>query len=82
MIRDILQFLVPENEPGIFPELGKLVEQVIVLNESLKSKRLHAEIEQIKSHMQHCESRINELAYGLYGLTEDEIKIIDEQNPA
>jgi type I restriction-modification system DNA methylase subunit len=77
MIRDILQFPVPENEPAIFPELGKLVEQVIVLNESLKSKKLHSEIEQIKSHIQHCESRIDELVYELYGLTEEEIGMVE-----
>jgi len=36
------------------------------------------QIEQIKSRIEYCEDKINEIVYELYGLTEEEVKIIEK----
>ena len=43
-----------------------------------KTATLPNQIEQIKSMIGYCEDKINEIVYGLYGLTEEEIKMIEK----
>jgi len=39
--------------------------------------KLQTKINQQQSKIDYCESMINEIVYQLYGLTEDEIKIVE-----
>ena len=48
------------------------------MNEELKEEKLPNRIEQIKQRIEYSEEKINELVYELYGLTEEEIKIVSE----
>jgi type I restriction-modification system DNA methylase subunit len=57
-------------------EIINLVEQIIQLNAKIKQEKLESNITTIKSKIEYCESRINEIVFTLYGLTEDEIKIL------
>jgi len=57
-------------------EIISLVEQIIQLNLKIKKEKLDSNITTIKSKIEYCESRINEIVFRLYGLTEDEIKIL------
>lgn len=57
--------------------IEQLVEQVLGLNSELHSCRIPDRIEQLKSHIYHTENKINELVYQIYGLTEEEIGIIE-----
>ena len=57
-------------------EIISLVEQIIQLNLKIKKEKLDSNITTIKSKIEYCESRINEIVFMLYGLTEDEIKIL------
>jgi len=43
-----------------------------------KTATLPNQIEQIKSRIAYSEDKINEIVYGLYGLTEEEIKMIEK----
>lgn len=78
MIRDILQFPIPEINKSISHELEKLVDQLLQLNHDKQEINLSASLEQLESKIDHCESRINELVYRLYELTPEEIKIVED----
>lgn len=78
MIRDILQFPIPDVSNKNDKELNKHVDLLLNLNEELKDAKLPSKQEQIKQRIAHSEDRINALVYELYELTADEIKIIEE----
>jgi hypothetical protein len=44
----------------------------------LQTATLPERIEQIKSRIGYCEDKINEIVYGLYGLTEEDIGMIEK----
>jgi type I restriction-modification system DNA methylase subunit len=58
-------------------EIIKLVDQLLNLNEQLPKTTLATEREQLQSHIAHSEERLNALVYALYGLTADEIAIVE-----
>lgn len=58
-------------------ELAKLVDQLAKLNEEKADTKLQTKINQIESKIDYCESRINEIVYQLYGLTAEEIIIVE-----
>jgi type I restriction-modification system DNA methylase subunit len=77
MIRDILKFPIPEINEKIDNELNKLTSQLLNLNEELQTVTLDSRREQIQGKINYCETRINEIVYQLYGLTEEEIKTVE-----
>jgi uncharacterized protein Yka (UPF0111/DUF47 family) len=77
MIRDILQFPLPVIDKINDAELNKLVDQLLQLNEEKAETKLETRVTRLESKIDYCESRINEIVYQLYGLTEDEIKIVE-----
>lgn len=77
MIRDILQFPIPEIDKKNDTELNKLVDQLLQLNEEKGKVKLQTKINQLQSKIDYCEGRINEIVYQLYGLTKEEIKIVE-----
>lgn len=58
-------------------EIVKLVDQLLMLNEEKVKVKLQTRISEIESKIDYCEKRINEIVYQLYGLTEDEIRIVE-----
>ncbi len=56
----------------------QLVDDILKLNEQLQSTKLETQRQQIQRTIDHAEKKIDELVYELYGLTEDEIKIVEE----
>lgn len=77
MIRDILQFPIPNIDQPQDSELNGLVAQVLHLNQENSSAKLPAKIEQLVSKIEYCENRINHIVYKLYALTEEEIKMVE-----
>ena len=77
MIRDILQFPIPEIKSKFDMELTKHVDLLLKLKEEIKDKKIPSKIEQLKQRIEHSEEKINHLVYELYELTEAEIKIIE-----
>ena len=53
------------------------VDLLLKLNKELQVSKLPTEIDQIKQRIEHSEDKINQLVYELYGLTKEEIKIIE-----
>ena len=77
MIRDILQFPIPEINSKSDDELNKNVDLIIKLYEELKKAKLQSQVGQIKQRIDHSEEKINQLVYELYELTDDDIKIVE-----
>lgn len=57
-------------------DLDKLVDQLLQLNKEIHTETLDTKRQQIQGKIDYCENKINQLVYQLYGLTEEEIKII------
>jgi peptidoglycan hydrolase CwlO-like protein len=60
-------------------EIVKLVNQLLKLNEEKAEVKLQTKITQLQSKIDYCEGRINEIVYQLYGLTKEEIKIVEKK---
>ncbi len=58
-------------------EIVKLVDQLLKLNKEKSETKLQSKMELIQNKIDYCEDRINEIVYELYGLTKDEIKIVE-----
>ena len=58
-------------------EIIRIVEHIITLHTELSVCKLADRVDQIKSQINHFEIKINELVYRLYGLTEEEISILE-----
>src|SRR3990172_10005542 len=54
----------------------KLFLGYLKLNDELQAIKLETQLQQIQRTIDHAERKINELVYGLYGLSQEEIKII------
>lgn len=66
-----------ETEQAAEAEIIKLVDQLLKLNQEKAETKLATKISQLENRIDYCENKINEIVYQLYGLTEDEIKIIE-----
>ena len=69
-----LQFARVENRDDSFPQ----VESLLPLNKEKQHDKLESQAAQIQSRIDFHEEKINEAVYRLYGLTEEEIKIVEE----
>ncbi|NHB70382.1 Eco57I restriction-modification methylase domain-containing protein [Perlabentimonas gracilis] len=77
MIRDILEFPIPDLNEKNNEELGGLVNQIIKLNEELKNQKLPHRIEQLKLQIEHIDSRIDKFVYSIFNVSEKEIITIE-----
>ncbi len=66
-----------ENEKSLHDEIVKLVEKMFVLNKELNETKLPYETNNIKRQITNTDKTIDSLVYKLYGLTNDEIKIVE-----
>lgn len=58
-------------------EMVKLVDTMLQLNKDLQNTKLPQEQEQLKQRIDYTDKKIDSLVYELYGLTEEEIKIVE-----
>jgi type I restriction-modification system DNA methylase subunit len=58
-------------------EIVKSVELVLSLKKDLKTTRLESSVKQLQTRIDHTEKKIDSLVYELYGLTPEEIKIVE-----
>lgn len=69
---------IKENPKDIeYNEIINLVSQLLQLNKEKQEVKLQSRLEQIQTKIDYCENRIDQLVYQLYGLTEEEVKIIE-----
>ena len=76
----ILSIPVPtinKQNKNLHDEIEKLSNQLLQLNAEKQLQTLQSKIDQLQSRIDFCEQRINEIVYELYGLTTDEIKVIE-----
>ena len=57
----------------------KLVDNLLNLNKQMQTTKLEFQRQQIQSTIDHSEKKIDELVYELYGLSEEEIEIIEKK---
>ena len=58
-------------------EIVKLTEQILNLIKDQQTETLPERKEQLQTRIEYSEGKIDEIVYGLYGLTEEEIKIVE-----
>lgn len=58
-------------------EIVKLVDQLLHLNVEKSETKLQTKLAQLEGKIEYCENKINELVYGLYELTAEEIAIVE-----
>jgi hypothetical protein len=61
----------------VHDKLVSLVERMLELHKRLPSVRTPQEQEMVKREIESTEGQIDRLVYELYGLTEEEIKIVE-----
>jgi hypothetical protein len=59
-------------------EIIRNVEYLLQLNKEKQSATLQSQIDQIQSRIDYYEDKINLAVYQLYGLTQEEIKIVED----
>ncbi len=75
LIKDLLNIPLPEALPEYHTRLVSLVERMLALHK--QSPRTPQEQEMVKREIESTDKGIDKLVYELYGLTEDEIKIVE-----
>lgn len=77
MIRDILQFPIPIAENLFHGQIVKLVETMLQLQQQKQTITLPEQVQQLEQRIAYTDDRINEKVYTLYGLTEEEVKVVE-----
>ena len=58
-------------------EIITLVDQLLFLHQEKSTTKLESSLAQIQGKIDYCERRVDELVYELYGLTEEERKVVE-----
>ncbi len=66
-----------KEEVKIYNEIISLVDQLLQLHQERAVTKLESKLVQIQTKIDYCEGRVDELVYGLYGLTEEERKVVE-----
>lgn len=66
-----------KEETLLRDEIINLVDQTLQLNAEKQQSTLTTKTEQLQNRIDYCEQRINEIVYELYGLTKEEISLIE-----
>ncbi|MBA7586037.1 hypothetical protein ES708_28033 [subsurface metagenome] len=74
----VIDFAISE-EKGKHDQIIKLVAKLLKLNTQLQNTKLETQREQIQRTINHTEKKIDELVYGVYGLSKKEIEIVESK---
>lgn len=66
-----------KKETFLHDEIVTLVDTILQLNKQLQEATLPHQQEQLKQRIAFTDKKIDALAYELYGLTEEEVKIVE-----
>ena len=78
----ILSIPVPtitDENKRLHNEIVRLVDAMIDLNKQKQQVTLPNQIEPLEQRIEHSDKKIDQLVYQLYGLTAEEIKIVESQ---
>ena len=70
--------MVKPNQENQKKLLEQLVYDIISLNKEKQQTTLPEKLEQLQHRIDYTDDKINKLVYELYGLTEEEIKIVEK----
>ncbi len=79
MTREEIQKIVLEIlvlQPTLDAE-KKYTDQLLQLHQEKSTTKLQSSLAQIQGKIDYCEGRVDELVYELYGLTEEERKVVE-----
>jgi hypothetical protein len=66
-----------KSDKKVHDDVVCLVDQLLKLNEEKSKTKLPTNLSQIETKIAYCEDKINSLVYQLYGLNEEEIRIVE-----
>jgi len=78
MIRDILKFAIPYPPKNKRDIMVEMVDQMLDLHKKQQDAKIETEKNLFKKQIQILDRQIDQLVYQLYQLSDDEIKIIEE----
>ncbi len=78
LLQDLRNLPLPNAEIEIQKDIENLVNLLLQLISEKSETRLPVKIQQLETKIDFCETKINQLVYHLYELTEGEIKIVEE----
>jgi len=73
-----IEFINPSDKKG-HDEIVTLVDRILELHKQLKKVKFDSEKVPIQRQIAATDRKIDELVYELYGLTEEEVRIVEEQ---
>ncbi len=79
LLQDLRNLPIPNNDKNLQHQIVRLVEQILRLIKEKQQTTLSEKIEQLQHRINYTDNQINKLVYELYELTEEEIKIIENQ---
>ena len=83
-MRFIRQYLETIPIPRVFNtstgQILKIADNVLNLKNQINSSSLTTDRQQLQRAIDHAERRIDELVYELYGLSEEEVAIIEHEH--
>ncbi|MBI5476341.1 MAG: hypothetical protein HY964_06360 [Ignavibacteriales bacterium] len=77
MIRDILKFPIPSADKARHDNIVKLVEQMLAAKVKHAKATTESEKNRLDIHIEALDRQIDNAVYELYGLTEEERKIVE-----
>jgi hypothetical protein len=77
MIRDILQLSVPTTDAARHDRMVSLVERMLALHKQLLHAATPHEKTALERQIEATDGQIDALVHELYGLTEEEIRIVE-----
>jgi hypothetical protein len=77
MIRDILQFPVPEINKKMNDSIVHLVETMLQLQKEKQQTSLPDKLNQLEARIKYTDDKINQLVFELYGLGEEKRRIVE-----
>lgn len=77
LLHDLRELPIPSADDKVQKEIEDIVTQLIHLYKEIIDIKLATQISFLQNKIDYCENRINEIVYNLYGLTKEEIEIIE-----
>ncbi|MGI8635466.1 MAG: hypothetical protein ACR2KZ_08690 [Segetibacter sp.] len=68
---------IKEKDKKLYTEIEKNVETILKLNLQKQKTTLSEKLEQLNQRIAYTDDKINKLVYELYGLTEEEVTIVE-----
>ena len=66
-----------KSEKALHDEIVKLVETMLQIQQQKQSSTLPEQVQQLEQRIAYTDDKINEKVYALYGLSEEEIKVVE-----